>query len=64
MVYINHYAIKHLMEKKDAKPRLICWVLLLEEFDVDIKDNKDTKNLLAYHLSRLERLEYREKKQL
>ena len=32
-VHTDHAAIKYLMEKKDAKPRLIRWVLLLQEFD-------------------------------
>ena len=29
VVYTDHSAIKHLMEKKDANPSLIRWVLLL-----------------------------------
>ena len=40
------------MTKKDAKPRLVRWVLLLQEFDLEIK--KGTKNLVADHLSWLE----------
>ena len=36
IMFIDHSAIKYLMTKKDAKPRLIRWVLLLQEFDVKI----------------------------
>ena len=42
------------MAKKDAKSRLIIWVLLLYEFDFDVKDRKGTKNQVADHLSWLE----------
>ena len=48
------YATIYLLENKDAKSRLIRWVLLLEEFDLKIKDKKGSDNVIANHLSRLE----------
>ncbi|GJU58354.1 reverse transcriptase domain-containing protein [Tanacetum coccineum] len=53
-VYTDHSAIKYLFTKKDAKPRLMRWILLLQEFDVIIRDKKGAENLAADHLSRLE----------
>ncbi|GKD87959.1 transposon ty3-I gag-pol polyprotein, partial [Tanacetum coccineum] len=53
IVYTNHSAIKYLFAKKDAKPRLMRWILLLQEFDVVIRDKKGVENLAADHLSRL-----------
>jgi hypothetical protein len=35
IVYTDHAAIKYLLAKKDAKPHLIRWILLLQEFDVE-----------------------------
>nr|GEY18912.1 reverse transcriptase domain-containing protein [Tanacetum cinerariifolium] len=50
----DHSALKYLLSKQDVKPRSIRWVLLLQEFDIIIRDKKETENLMADHLSRLE----------
>ncbi|GJV35384.1 reverse transcriptase domain-containing protein [Tanacetum coccineum] len=54
IVYTDHSALKYLLAKQDAKPRLLRWILLLQEFDVIIHDKKGAENLAADHLSRLE----------
>ncbi|GJS18088.1 reverse transcriptase domain-containing protein [Tanacetum coccineum] len=56
IVYTDNSALKYLMNKQDAKPRLLRWVLLLQEFDITIRDKKRSENLAADHLSRLENL--------
>jgi adenosine/AMP kinase len=55
IVYTDHAAIKYLLAKNDAKPRLIRWILLLQEFDAEIRDKKLVDNVVADHLSRINR---------
>nr|GFB23099.1 reverse transcriptase domain-containing protein [Tanacetum cinerariifolium] len=52
-VYTDHSALKYLFAKKDAKARLLRWILLLQEFDFKVIDTKGAKNYAADHLSRL-----------
>ena len=52
VIFTNHAAIKHHLTKADSKPRLIRWVLLIQEFDIVIKDKKGFENVVANHLSR------------
>ncbi|KAM1125213.1 hypothetical protein FF1_040548 [Malus domestica] len=53
IVYSNHAALKYLLTKKEAKPRLIRWMLLLQKFNIEIRDKKWSENVVAGHLSRL-----------
>ncbi|GJR50470.1 reverse transcriptase domain-containing protein [Tanacetum coccineum] len=54
IVHTDHSTLRHIFKKQDAKPRLIRWILLLQEFDIEIKDRKGIKNVAADHLSRIE----------
>ena len=56
IVHTDHVAIKYLMEKKDVKPRLIRWVIWLQEFELHITDRKGAENPVADNFSRLENI--------
>ncbi|RDX86383.1 hypothetical protein CR513_32279, partial [Mucuna pruriens] len=54
IVFFDHDALRYLLKKPDAKPRLIRWMLLIQEFDIEIRDKKDA-DFVTDHLSRIER---------
>lgn len=54
IVYTDHSALKYLFKKQDSKHRLIRWVLLLQEFDIEIRHKHGAENVASDHLSRLE----------
>ncbi|GJS25284.1 reverse transcriptase domain-containing protein [Tanacetum coccineum] len=54
VVYTDHSSLKYIFNKKDAKARLLRWILLLQEFDFSVIDTKGAENYAADHLSRLE----------
>nr|GFD19635.1 reverse transcriptase domain-containing protein [Tanacetum cinerariifolium] len=54
IIYTDHSALKYLFAKKDAKSRLLRWILLLQEFDFKVIDTRGVENYAADHLLRLE----------
>ncbi|RDX81004.1 Retrovirus-related Pol polyprotein from transposon 17.6, partial [Mucuna pruriens] len=54
IVFSDHAALKYRLKKLDAKSRLIRWMLLLQEFNLEIRDKKGDKNTVADHLSRIQ----------
>ena len=53
IIFTDHSDLKYLLTKQNAKARLIRWVLLLQEFNLQIRDKEGVKNVVADHLSRL-----------
>ena len=53
VIFTDHSALKYLLTKQNSKARLIRWVLLLQEFNIQIRDKKGVENVVADYLSRL-----------
>ena len=53
IVFSDYTKLRYLMTKKDTKPRLIRWIFLLQEFDLEIRDKRGSKNSVANHLNRI-----------
>ena len=53
--FIDHAALRYILKKPDAKPRLIRWMLLLQEFDIEIRDKSGAENMVVDHLSKIGR---------
>jgi len=54
IVYTDHATLKHSLIKKEAKPRLIRWILLLEKINLEIRDKEGAENCVAAHLARIQ----------
>ena len=54
IVHTDHSALKYLFTKEDAKPRVLRWIMLLQEFEIEIREKLCVQNVVADHLSRME----------
>eukprot|EP00253_Pinus_taeda_P016168 PITA_16168 len=53
ILYTDHFAIKYLANKPITNGRITRWLILLQEFDITIKDRLGKENLVADFLSRM-----------
>jgi len=52
-MFTDHAILRHLLAKNDTKPRLTRWILLLQEFNIEIEDRTGSENSIANHLSKI-----------
>ena len=50
-VHTNRDGLKEILEKKEHKPRLIRWILLLQEFELQIMQRQEMKAVNAASIS-------------
>ena len=51
IIYVDHYALKYLLNKTELAGRVIQWMLLLQEFDFEVVTKPGKSHVLADHLS-------------